>query len=92
MNEVICTTASESVRNEGTADLLLIKGGSQNVEINGIKTRVVRCVKSWGTVILCYENFLSSSLTGKSVSDSPTSACQIKIAGILAYLLCDAEM
>lgn len=38
MNEVICTTASESVRNEGTADLLLIKGGSQNVEIIDIKT------------------------------------------------------
>lgn len=72
MNEVLCTTASESVRNEGTADLLLLEGGSQNVEINGIKTRVINWVKSWG--ILCYENFLSL-LTGKNVSDSPTSAC-----------------
>lgn len=44
MKSVIYTTANESVRNEGTAALLLTKGGSQNVEINSIKTRVISWV------------------------------------------------
>lgn len=38
MSELVrCTTASEFVRKESTAELLLFKGGSQSVEINNIR-------------------------------------------------------